>query len=79
MPAEDELTRSIKQIQIAPNPKPSQLLCHAWFGRALTHPPAQESVDQGGFANIGKANDGCPDRARLQASSFAPFIDAIAQ
>lgn len=74
-----ELTRGIKQVQVATNPEPAQLLGHAWLWCALTHSPAQEPVDQSRLANIGETNDCCPDRPWLQASGFAAAVDAIAQ
>lgn len=79
MRAGAELTRSVKQIQIASNPQPPQLLGNTWFWGALAHAPAQKPVDEGRLADIGEANDSCPDRPRLQASGFASIVDAVAQ
>ena len=77
--AEAELTRSIKQIQVAANSEPPQLFGHAWFWCTLTHSSTQKPVDQSGLADIGEANDCCPDGAGLQASGLASVVDAVAQ
>ena len=72
-------TWRVQKIKVASNPKPSKLFGHTRLWRTLTNTPIEESVDQGGFANIGEANDCSPDRSWLQTPRFPPVIDLIAQ